>query len=113
MNRDRIQTCSVIIVGILLSCFIAAYDVFYKEPIDVYTSSRLESSEEIAEKRININTATMDELMTVEGVGEVTAKRIIEYREAHGGFKFLEELSDIKGIGSGRYEKMKEYFYAE
>jgi competence ComEA-like helix-hairpin-helix protein len=54
---------------------------------------------------INVNTATRDELMTLPGVGEVTADRIIEYRE-NKPFESTEELIEIKGIGEAKLEKI-------
>jgi competence ComEA-like helix-hairpin-helix protein len=54
---------------------------------------------------VNINTATRDELMTLPGVGEVTADRIIEYREKKP-FESTEELIEIKGIGETKLAKI-------
>lgn len=62
-----------------------------------------------AEDRININTADLEELQKIPGVGEVKAKRIIEYREEHGPFGAAEEITNVTGIGDVSYEKMKEY----
>ncbi len=57
---------------------------------------------------ININTASEDELVeNLNGVGPVMAKRIISYRETHGGFSSAEELMNIKGIGEKVFEKIK------
>lgn len=58
---------------------------------------------------ININTATVDELMTLEGIGEVMAQRIIEYRENNNGFINTEEIMKVKGIGEAKYEKIKNF----
>ena len=52
---------------------------------------------------VNINTATKEELMTLPGVGEVLADRIIEYRETYGRFVAAEQLMDVSGIGEQRY----------
>ena len=59
---------------------------------------------------VPINTATKEQLMTIEGIGDVFAERIIEYREANGGFKSLEELQNIKGVGDKRYALWSLYF---
>ncbi len=55
---------------------------------------------------ININTATFDELVLLPGIGEKTAARIIERRERTGGFKSLDELKEIKGMGQAAVEKL-------
>ncbi len=58
---------------------------------------------------VNINTATAEELMELEGIGETLAERIIEYRETQGGFEYLEDLAEIKGISSATVEKLRPY----
>lgn len=57
--------------------------------------------------KINLNRATKSELMTLPKIGEVTADRIIAYREEHGGFKNIEELKNVKGIGPKTFELIK------
>src|SRR5262252_8796459 len=56
---------------------------------------------------ININTATKDELVALPGIGPAKAQAIVDYRKAHGPFKTVEELKDVKGIGAKRFEKLK------
>ena len=58
-----------------------------------------------AEETININTADKETLMMIKGVGEARAADIIDYREANGPFKTIEELTNIKGIGDTTLEK--------
>ena len=55
--------------------------------------------------KVNINTATKSELQTLSGVGEATADAIIQYREENGLFKSVEDLVNVKGIGSKKVEK--------
>ena len=58
--------------------------------------------------KININTASKEQLMTLKGVGEKIADRIIEYRKAHP-FKTIEDLMNVKGIGQKKFEKLKDF----
>lgn len=57
---------------------------------------------------ININTATIEELMTLDGIGESKAKSIIEYRETNGLFNTIEDIKNVSGIGESAYDKIKE-----
>lgn len=56
---------------------------------------------------INLNAATLAELDSLSGIGPVYAQRIIDYRDAHGGFKSIDEVKNVKGIGDKTFEKFK------
>ena len=58
------------------------------------------------EKKININTATEQELESLKGIGPATAKNIIRYREEYGGFSSIEEIKNVKRIGDKIFEKI-------
>ena len=57
---------------------------------------------------ININTATRDELMELDGIGEKKAQAIIDYRNEYGPFTDIEEITAGEGIGSGIFDKIKD-----
>ena len=58
---------------------------------------------------ININTASVNELMTLSGIGPIMAKRIVLYRKQHGPFKTVNELTHVKGIGPKTIEKINDF----
>ncbi len=57
---------------------------------------------------VDLNTASIAELETLPGVGRRTAERIVEYRQKHGGFKKIEELMNVQGIGEKSFLKLKD-----
>ena len=58
--------------------------------------------------KVNLNTATVAELDSLPGIGPVYAQRIIDYRNANGGFKNIDEVKNVKGIGDKTFDKFKE-----
>jgi competence protein ComEA len=59
--------------------------------------------------KININTASVDELDTLSGIGPVIAKAIIDYRTKHGPFQKIEDIDAVTGIGDALFEKIKDH----
>ena len=59
------------------------------------------------QSKININSAQIEELITLPGVGEATAYKIIEYRKENGKFQKIEDLKNVPGIGDSKYENIK------
>ena len=57
---------------------------------------------------VNINTASVKQLMKLEGVGQKVAERIVEYRTAHGPFKKAEDVRKVEGVGSGLFDKNRD-----
>lgn len=66
-----------------------------------------------AGKKVNLNTASKEQLMLIPGIGEAKADSIISYREKNGAFSKVEEVMNISGIKDGLFEKMKEYITVE
>ena len=67
------------------------------------------SGETEKNKLININTATKNELENLRGIGPSLAIKIVEYRNKNGKFKKIEDIKNVSGIGSNKYEKIKDY----
>ncbi len=68
---------------------------------------------EAVEWRVNINTATAEELTALPGVGKALAKRMVAYRVEHGRFRTAEELLEVKGIGESKLAGMKDWIILE
>lgn len=62
----------------------------------------------VTDGKVNLNTASMEELMTLPGIGEAKAAAILRYREEHGAFGSAEEIMQVEGIKTGVYEKIKD-----
>ena len=61
------------------------------------------------QSKVNINKANKEKLMTLPGVGESTALKIIEYRTQNGDYKSIEDLKKVAGIGESKFNNLKEY----
>lgn len=63
----------------------------------------------VPDELVDINTATLEELMTLPGVGETRAQAILDHREAEGPFTYPEDLMDVSGIGRSTFEQLAAY----
>ena len=57
---------------------------------------------------VNVNKATIEELVKVRGIGPVMAKRIVEHRDKNGQFKSIEDLAQVQGIGGNKLQRIKD-----
>lgn len=74
----------------------------------VESSEPAESSAPSESEKININTASSEELQKLSGIGETKAAAIIQYRTENGGFKSIEEICRVKGIGDATFNKIRD-----
>lgn len=71
--------------------------------------SIISSKTEFITDKININTASKDELKRLKGIGEAIAQNIIDYRNEYGNFDSIEEIINVKGIGKAKFEDIKDH----
>ena len=95
-NTDNLNMAAVITNN---SCIVVCQS---KEDAS-YTLSEGETT-----SKININTASLEELMSLSGIGEKKAQSIISYRKENGFFKKIEELKNVEGIGNALFESIKD-----
>lgn len=79
------------------------------KPSDKNTADNNQEVSTNASKSVNINTADIAELQNIPGIGEKKAQTIIDYRNQHGAFKKVQDLTKVKGIGEKSFQKMKPY----
>ena len=72
------------------------------------SATSTQSDTTYSDGKVNINTAGLEELMTLKGVGESRARAIIEYREQQGSFETPEDIMNISGIKEGVFSKIKD-----
>ncbi len=71
-------------------------------------SLQAEASSDVQRSKVNLNTATKEELMTLRGIGEAKAADILKYRDSHGGFQKIEDIMKISGIKDAAFQKIKD-----
>ncbi|MCH5213051.1 MAG: ComEA family DNA-binding protein [Oscillospiraceae bacterium] len=70
-------------------------------------------AEEKTDGKININTASVETLTEIKGIGQKTAEKIVHFREANGDFQSIEEITKVSGIGKSKFEDIKENICVE
>lgn len=138
MDKDARQVRWLLAIAIFLCALIIGYNVLFVPQVTLTTVVRTdvssamqakvpsyvkqtESSQQEAyepepvEKTalVNLNTADAEILETLPGVGSVTAKRIIAYRDSIGAFRTKEELMQVDGIGEKTFEKLQDFITVE
>ncbi len=101
-----------VLIGIFIGRNMKHNYVHINDAPQTQTQNSTEDTQE-NDGRININTATEQQLMLLPGVGETTAKKIIEYRTENNGFNTVEDIMNVSGIGEKKFAQMKPYIKVE
>jgi len=96
-----------------ITVVLAAACLCFTVPLSSQAASEAVKMASIDVATINVNTATVKELQSLPGIGQVTAERIIEYRTDHGPFAAVDDLAKVKGIGKKSLEKIRELVAVE
>lgn len=118
MEEEKRQVRILIGIAAFLCALIVGYNAFYVPDIplqnEVWTDQMPGSTDaesyapqEPVEK-IDLNSATVAALDTLDGIGPVLAQRIVDYRKEYGGFYSVEELKEVNGIGEKLFEQIKD-----
>lgn len=88
-----------------------------EETKEIEPAQRMEEAggtqDDTKEKKINLNTAGKEELMTLPGIGEAKAEAVLDYRKRVGAFRAVEEIKNVSGIGEALFEQIKDRISAE
>lgn len=128
MNDSKRQTLIMIGISLIVIGGILIYVGFsqprvYVDSTDTSNQQTTQQSESnnssvtvVAEKDsadvsypVNLNSATYDELITIEGIGDARANQILQYRDAIGGYSSVEQIKEISGIGEATYNQIAPY----
>ena len=115
--KKRIHLTKTEIALLLLTILFAVSMLLYKvsrvQKGDWQITTEREDRQQQEIVPVNINTATEEELIEVEGIGPALARRIIAYREEHGAFESIEELMEVSGIGEAKLAELEGWITVE
>ena len=95
------MACALTLCLVLLCCFVSA-------PAQESATGPVTAAETSDTAKINLNSATAEQLASLPGIGPATAKLIIEHRTNAGKFSRIEEILNIKGIGEKKFQSIKD-----
>jgi len=109
--KQELTTTKTVIEYIEKECFCpdTINEACINESLEESKTETNTKQELSTDNKISINTASLEELQTLPGIGESKAKAIIKYREENNGFKSTDEITNISGIGTSTFEKFKDY----
>ena len=115
MKNDRstlLLLCAALVIAAALSAFkiidSPSFGGLEATSVRLTRFDAAGSDKEESRGKININTAGVDELASLEDVGKIKAKAIVEYREKHGAFRSADDLTRVEGIGAGTVNKNRD-----
>lgn len=112
-SYSRSERNGIVVLLLLIAGVLAVKTYIYFMPVNRSVEYDPQFEKEIArfesDTLIELNRATKMELMNLPGVGPSFAERILEYRDALGGFIFKEQLLDVQGVGPAKFSKMQAY----
>lgn len=85
-----------------------SFEIQERAPEAAGEEEKTQTAEQPEDERVDLNTADVEQLTTLSGIGTSKAEAIIAYREAHGGFASIEELMNVEGIKEGTFSKIKD-----
>ena len=115
IERTILACAATLFVGLMLGILIGRFGLSPSVQLSTYDQITQDipkaTSPRITDEtgKININTATADELTMLPGIGKTSAENIVAYRLRYGPFMKIEDLAKVKGISQNRIEKIKEY----
>ena len=92
---------------IVMLCLLLGGIAIEAQPVAAASQQALPETKAAAATALNLNSATVEQLQKLPGIGPKTAARILDYRQKNGGFKKIEELMNVRGIGEKTFLRMK------